>query len=221
MGKRRKVLPYYTMEVKHEKHEVEIFIFGDIASGENKTAGSYSSNDLVKELAGVPDHYSVTVHINTPGGEVKEALAIYNVLKRRQTTTICEGFAASAGSVVFVAGKRRIMETSSLIFIHDVRVGTCGNADEIEKLAKDSRKVTESVISAYVEAGVTLSRDELRKLMKNETWITPEEAIKNGFATSITADTQKEAYNNSAVRYIKNHISENKPRKGRGFFGFK
>ena len=64
-----------------------------------------SSYGLVKQLKEIPEDAAITVHINSNGGEVKEGLGIYNALKGRNVTTVCEGFAASAASVVFCAGQ--------------------------------------------------------------------------------------------------------------------
>lgn len=198
---------YYTMAYEPGDATAEIYIFGDITSWEwlDSDVSSYS---LVKQIRDLPESVSITVHINSNGGEVKEGLGIYNALKGRNVTTICDGFAASAASVIFCAGKTRIMQPASLLFIHQALVATVGNADELEKEAQDLRKITESVTNAYKEAGVTLDDDKLMELMKAETWLTPDEAITYGFATMISGEEDDGEVKNDAMRSIMSLIEQ-------------
>ncbi len=183
---------YYCMEKNDGTDEVHIYIFGDITSGsgwfyEESDVSSYS---LAKEIEAIPEGCRITVHINSYGGEVKEALGIYNVLKGRDVTTICEGFAASAASVIFCAGKERIMKPASLLFIHQAWTQITGNADKMEKTAADLRIITAATEAAYREAGVSVSDEELSAMMKEETWIKPDSAVAYGFATSVAEKTE-------------------------------
>lgn len=193
---------YYTMEYKPETNSADIYIFGSITSWPWESLGEKSSYGIVKELAEIPSDAEITVHINSNGGEVKEGLGIYNVLKTRNVTTICDGFAASAASVVFCAGKKRIMNPASLLFIHQASMLAIGNADDLEKDAMDLRTITESVKQAYFEAGVTLSDEELTGMLKDETWLTSEAALEHGFATQIAEVEDDGAVRNDAMQSI-------------------
>ncbi len=194
---------YYTLEYRPEEKTADIYIFGDIVSWAFEDLGEMSSYSLVKQVKDIPEDANITVHINSNGGEVKEGLGIYNALKDRNVTTICEGFAASAASVVFCAGTTRIMQPASLLFVHQALMATIGNADELEKDAQDLRKITESVVNAYKEAGVNLSDDEIMELLKAESWLTPNEALEYGFATQISDEEPEDgAYKNSAMTSI-------------------
>lgn len=194
---------YYTLEYRPEEKAADIYIFGAITSWAWEEFGEMSSYGLVKQLKEIPEDAAITVHINSNGGEVKEGLGIYNALKGRNVTTVCEGFAASAASVVFCAGKTRIMQPASLLFIHQALMATIGNADELEKDAQDLRKITESVVNAYKEAGVNLEDNEIMHLLKAETWILPDEALDMGFATQISDEEPEEgAYTNDAMQSI-------------------
>lgn len=124
------------------------------------------------------------MHINSYGGEVAEGLAIYNTLKNSdmKVTTICDGFACSAASVIFMAGDERIINEASLLMIHNAWTYANGNATELRKAAEDLDKITQASVNAYVSQAV-ISEDEIKKLMDNETWITAQEAVEYGFAT--------------------------------------
>lgn len=184
-------MPYFSIAEHPKEQSADIYIFGNIAQRRGGLAGLFqassdqSSYDLANQIADIPEDWAITVHINSNGGELKEGLGIYNVLKSRNVTTICEGFAASAGSVIFCAGKTRIMQPASLLFIHQAQMSADGNADDFQKAADDLRIVTSAAVEAYKEAGITIDGDELDAMLKAETWITPEEAVAMGFATQI------------------------------------
>lgn len=205
----KKMIPYFSL-VKNEEHKkADIIVFGDIVSKgliwwDELFPADVNSYDLVAQLNDIPEDYDITVHINSNGGEVKEGLAIYNALKTRNVTTICEGFAASAASLIFMAGKRRVMNTASLLFIHQAIVSASGNPDELEKVASDLRTITEAAANAYKEGGVTVSDEELTEMLKDETWIKAEDALKMGFATEIAEAEEEEdgVYTNNAMKSI-------------------
>lgn len=201
-------MPYFTM--KATDTTADIYIFGDIAADGWKWAESdFSSFDLASQIKALPQDVQITVHINSNGGDLKEGLGIYNVLKGRNVTTICEGFAASSASVIFCAGKTRIMNAASLLFIHNASMLMAGTADEMEKAAEDLRTITESAKAAYREAGVNISDEELSALMDNETWITPENAVAMGFATEI-ATSKDGAIKNDAMQSIMSAVTAKK-----------
>ena len=201
--------PYFSLVQDEAERTADIYIFGNIAqrrgglSGLLQADSDQSSYNLANQVAAIPEDYAITVHINSNGGEVKEGLGIYNVLKSRNVTTICEGFAASAASVIFCAGKTRIMQPASLLFIHTAQMEARGSADDFDKAAEDLRIVTSAAVEAYKEAGVTVDGDQLDAMLKAETWITPEEALAYGFATQIAEPEDEEGVIvNDAMRSI-------------------
>lgn len=201
---------------------VDAYIFGDIASNRGGLAGllqassDQSSYDLATQLSDLPAEIPVTVHINSNGGEVKEGLAIYNVLKERgNVTTICEGFAASAASIIFCGGSTRIMQPASLLFIHQASMTAEGNSDDFEKAAEDLKIITAAAVNAYKEAGVNVSDEELSAMLKAETWILPEDAVRMGFATKVSDEEENEKVpKNDAVRSFMAMVSA--PKKAIG-----
>lgn len=173
---------YYALESSGS--EADLYIFGDITSFPwmEKDKDAYGIVKELQELA--VDH--VNVHINSYGGEVAEGLAIYNVLKNSsaKVTTYCDGFACSAASVIFMAGDERIMNSASLLMIHNAWSRASGNADDFRKQAEDLDKITQASINAYMSR-VKITEDELKEKMDKETWLTAQEALSDGFATQI------------------------------------
>lgn len=169
---------------KVNEETTELYIFGDIISlawYENDV----SAYDFAKELSEI-DTANLNVRINSYGGSVSEGLAIHNLLKsfKGNVTTVCDGFACSIASVIFMAGKKRVMNKGSLLMIHNAWTYAYGNAKDLRKQADDLEKITEPSIQIYLDSS-NLSRDEIVSMMDDETWITSDEAIKYGFATEI------------------------------------
>lgn len=164
-----------------------LYIYGDITSikcFENDVC----VYDLAKEIGDL-DGKALTVRINSYGGEVAEGLAIYNLLKsyEGEVTTICDGFACSAASVVFMAGTKRIMPRSSLLMIHNAWTWASGDADDLRKAADDLEKITQPSVEIYTSVS-NLDADEIKAMMDAETWIDADEALDFDFATEISEE---------------------------------
>ena len=207
-------IPYFSMLKNEERKAVDIMVFGDIVSKgwagwDDYFPADVNSYDLVTRLNEIPDDYDVTVHINSNGGSVKEGLAIYNALKVRNVTTICEGFAASAASVVFMGGRRRVMNAASLLFIHQAQTGAEGSPEDLEKAAADLRTITEGAAAAYKEAGVSCTDDKLMEMLRNETWLKAGQALELGFATEVAEETEEPGiYTNSAMAAVAKAVAQ-------------
>ncbi|MEG1166332.1 MAG: Clp protease ClpP, partial [Oscillospiraceae bacterium] len=160
-----------------------------------------SSYTLAKEIAGL-DVEQINVFINSYGGEVAEGLAIYNALRRHKAKikTVCDGFACSAASVVFMAGDERVMNSASLLMIHNAWTYADGNAEQLRKAANDVEIITQASVSIYMEH-VGISEERLKELMDNESWLLPGDALDMGFATSVISESVKGA-NQSARKAI-------------------
>lgn len=195
---------YYALEKSGD--DADLYIFGNITSypWKEKDKDAYG---VVKELRDT-EAKNINVHINSYGGEVAEGLAIYNTLKNHSAhvTTICDGFACSAASVIFMAGDKRIMNEASLLMIHNAWTYASGNADDLRKEAEDLDKITEASINAYMSR-VSISEEDLKKKMDDETWITAEEAVADGFATGIMEDDDEGA-KQSAMKSIRERLIE-------------
>ena len=128
----------------------------------------------------------VTVWINSPGGNVFAAAEIYTMLcdhKGRITVKI-DAIAASAASVIAMAGDAVLMSPVSMIMVHDPMTIAMGNARDMEKAITTLNEVKESIINAYVKK-TGMSRNRVSKLMENETWMNARKAVELGFADAI------------------------------------
>jgi len=179
----------------------DLYIYGDITSFP-WYEDDVSSFTLSKELEAL-EVENINCYINSYGGEVAEGLAIYNQLKRHaaKVTTICDGFACSAASVIFMAGDERIMNSASLLMIHNAWSYANGNAEELRKQADDLEVITQASINAYMQS-VTITEAELKTLMDAESWILPADALAMGFATTIADEPE----NNQASQSVKNQM---------------
>lgn len=189
---------YFSLE--KTKQTANIYLYGDITSWPWHE-GDVSSANLSKQLEELGDVNEINVYINSYGGEVAEGLAIYNALKRHKAKvrTICDGFACSIASVIFMAGDERVMNEASLLMIHNAWTFAEGNAAALRKQADDLEKITQASVEAY-KAHSSLEEEEIKALMDAETWITPEEAISYGFATSSEKTEKAKASQNALHR---------------------
>lgn len=189
---------YFALE--KTKQTATITIYGDITSWP-WLEGDVSAANLSKQLDELDDVNEINVYINSYGGEVAEGLAIYNALRRHKAKvrTICDGFACSIASVIFMAGDERIMNESSLLMIHNAWTYAAGNAAELRKQAEDLEKITQASVEAY-KAHSSLKEDEIKALMDAETWILPSEAIEYGFATSVEKTEKANTSQNAKAR---------------------
>lgn len=203
---------YYSLFVNEETKNATIGIYGDITSFAIYDS-DVSSYNLSKQLEELEDVERIDVFINSYGGEVAEGIAIYNALKRHSAkiVTHCNGFACSIASVIFAAGDERIMNESSILMIHDPFTYTSGNANELRKQAETLDKLANLSVQVY-QKNSSLSEDEIKEMMKEETWILPEEALSYGFATSIEnpGEEATQKVNQSAKNAVFNFFKENK-----------
>lgn len=198
---------YYSLETSGK--EADLYIFGEIKSWpwNEKDKDAYG---IVKELQEL-EAETINVHINSYGGEVAEGLAIYNVLKNSsaKVKTYCDGFACSAASVVFMAGEERIMNSASLLMIHNAWTWGHGNANDFRKQADDLEKISQASVNAYMNR-VSITEQEVKDLMDAETWLTAEESVEKGFATKILEE-KKEGIGQSAMKLIRQKILSAQP----------
>ena len=129
---------------------------------------------------------NITVWINSPGGDCVAAAQIYNMLANyKGTVTIrIDGIAASAASVIAMAGTKVIMSPVSMMMIHNPMTIAFGDSANMQKAIAMLDEVKESIINAY-EIKTGLSRTKLSHLMDAETWMNANMAVELGFADEI------------------------------------
>lgn len=129
------------------------------------------------------DDKDVTIFLNSPGGNVIEGLEIYNLLRAsgRNITTVLTGMAASMGSIIFLAGDRRIAMTGSLYMVHKPSGLVWGDADEMRKEIEVLDKMQDSAEAIYRErTGI----ENFNEYMNNETWFDVKEMKELGITNS-------------------------------------
>lgn len=173
--------------------EGELLLYGEIMDERPWWDWDGSSNvttpkEFLEDLKQLDGKSKIIVRINSVGGDVFAAHAIYTQLKTRTATkeVIVDGLAASAATIVAMAGDTVKMPANAMLMIHNpsVVVWDSFTAEDLEKLADSLNAVKESIIEAYV-AKTKLDRKELSKMMDKETWLTGREAKEKGFADEI------------------------------------
>lgn len=167
----------------------ELLLYNEIASqtwyGDEVTPKQFA--DDLKAVGGKP----LTLRINSPGGDVFAAQAIYNQLKAYSgnITAYIDGMAASAATIITCAADRVVMPDNAIFMIHNPLVGCLGylNEQDLESMAKQLKQVKQTIVNAYLKK-CSIGESKLNKLMDNETWMTAEEALSYGFVDSITDD---------------------------------
>ena len=134
----------------------------------------------------------ITVWINSPGGDCVAAAQIYNMLMDYpgNVTVKIDGIAASAASVIAMAGTTVLMSPVSMMMIHNPMTGAFGDSAEMQKAIEMLASVKDSIINAY-EIKTNRSRAKLSHLMDAETWMNAKKAVELGFADSILEDEKK------------------------------
>lgn len=158
-----------------------------------------------ENLAGLTAADTVRLYINSWGGDVKEALGIYNALRRcpARVEAYIDGYAASAASIIAMAADKIIMPHNTCMMIHNAAWTAYGNPTELRKSADDLEIINTAAISSYTaRAGDKLPESELRQMLDAETWLSADDCIKYGLADEYgdtDADTAQMAQTYAAV----------------------
>jgi ATP-dependent Clp protease, protease subunit len=129
---------------------------------------------------------SITIRIDSPGGDPFAASAMLNLLKSqgKPVTVIIDGLAASAASLLAMAGNEILMGSGSMFMVHNPWTIGMGNSTDFRKLADDLDAIGATMRDVYV-ARTGLKADELQAMMDAETWLSPQESIDKGFANGM------------------------------------
>lgn len=128
----------------------------------------------------------ITVWINSPGGDCIAAAQIYNMLLeyKGNVTVKIDGIAASAASVIAMAGTKVMMSPVSMLMIHNPMTMAAGDTSEMEKAIAMLSEIKESIVNAY-ELKTGMSRAKIARLMDAETWMDARKAVELGFADEM------------------------------------
>ena len=176
-------MKWYKIENKADKAEIWIYemIGEDFWSG-----GGVTAKNFQKELSAIKAS-QIDLHINSPGGEVFDGIAIYNLIKQHPATvtTYIDGLAASIASVIALAGDQIFMAENALMMIHNPYGMVMGAAEDMRKMAERLDIVRDSISKAYISR-TDKPEDEINALMDAETWMTADDALELGFIDDIT-----------------------------------
>ena len=171
----------------------ELHIDGEITSEDGGwwgASGQIVARRFRQQLARCGD---VTVFINSPGGDVFAGAEIYTALREHKgkVTVKISGIAASAASVIAMAGDEVLMSPVAYMMIHDPWTYAMGNARDMEHQAQVLREIGEGLIAAYTTK-TGKSRDEIADMLAAETYMNAEQAVREGFADGILYEEAQE-----------------------------
>lgn len=168
-----------------EDEPAEIYVYDEISYW------GITAQDFVKDLMGI-DKDRIVLHMNTPGGDVFDGIAIYNALRQHkaQVTVYVDSLAASIGSVIAMAGDKVVMAKYSTMMIHDAMGAVFGNANDMNEMAALLDKTSQNLAQVYADR-IGVDPDEIRKVMKAETWFSAEEAVEFGLADEVAQDDNR------------------------------
>lgn len=129
---------------------------------------------------------TITVNVNSPGGSVFDAVAIYNALTRHPGRVVVniDGMALSSALIVSMAGDQIRMAANAMIMLHDPTINITGTSEELQAEAGLLTKTREMIVATFA-VRTKLTAERVRELMADETWFSAEEAVANGFADEI------------------------------------
>lgn len=150
----------------------------------------------------------VVIWINSPGGDCVAASQIYSMLMdyKGKVTVKIDGIAASAASVIAMAGTEVLMAPTALMMIHNPATMAFGDHSEMKKAIKMLDEVKESIINAY-EIKTGMDRVKLSQLMDSETWMNAKKAIEMGFADGILTDEKKVQTEESSFAFSQKQVN--------------
>lgn len=172
---------WFTVRAEAEAKAVQVSIRGIIGEW------GLSDREFIRDVEAAGDDIElIEVTINSRGGEVDHGLAIYNYLKSHSAAVSVriDGIAASAASMIALAGDEIIMPENTLMMVHNPWTFAAGNAKQLRKTAEDLEKFEKSLLATYM-ARTNKSEEEIYTLLDEETWLTAAEAVELGFADKV------------------------------------
>lgn len=168
----------------------EIYLYGHVVGSRNpwfdELKVSYICPENVRDALKEHDGEDVTVYMNTPGGDVYAGISIRHMLERHngEVHAVIDGIGASAGSLILMGADRISMHNDSTFMLHFPWTLAAGNSDDMRDVAERLETLNTLMMNAYKER-FTGTDDMLRELLKNESELTAEDALKYGFCDEL------------------------------------
>lgn len=174
-----------------------LYVYGEIGDW------GVSAAQVAADIEALGAIEKLTVRVSSYGGDAMQGVAIHNLLRSLpyEVEVVIDGIAASAASVIAVAGQRVLMPSTALMMIHDPWSLAAGNAEDMRRQAAALEKVKQALAAAYLAKAPDIDPERLDALLSEETWLTAEEAVELGLADEIVEpDADREAPASAAAR---------------------
>jgi ATP-dependent Clp protease protease subunit len=168
----------------------EIYIYDTI--GQDWFGGGITAGSVIEALDKLGGKRA-TVRINSPGGVADEGIAIYNALKRYEggVDTVVDALAASAASVIALAGESRTTATGARWMIHRAMTVAVGNVNDMQKAASTLETYDKSLVEIYAQY-MDKSESEIMDMLTAETWFRADESVEMGLSTKAYGESDAE-----------------------------
>lgn len=192
-------------EVKNQTEDsAEIYIIGQIKTEKSWWDDEEVNNEsclreFIKTLQDLKDVKNLVIHINSPGGVLFAGVAMYNLLKKHlaHKKIYVDGSAASAASIIALAGDEVIIPKNAFIMIHKPMVGVVGNAIDLQKAIDMLDSIEVGMLSIYEENLINAEdKDAIKQMVQDETWLNGEEAAKYFKNVKVTDEVDIAACSN-------------------------
>lgn len=162
--------------------------------GEEWDGSGIHAGIIDEVLNEIGENERVTIRINSPGGVADEGIAIYNRLKRHKggVDTVVDSLAASAASIIALAGETRTVLTGGRFMIHRAMGGAIGNAQEMRKLAEILEVYDSALADIYAEHVTGFDKASILDMMTEESWFDASASLELGLATALDPQQAKE-----------------------------
>ena len=215
------ILKPYNIVTNEDDNSATINMYGEVVAkhpvdwwtGEKLSGNYIALDDFLQDLDELKGKDSITVHINSVGGDFFAGLSIYNRLRTlgAEITTINDSLAASAGSIIFMAGDsgKRKVHAASTLMVHGVMGFLYGyyNVADLRDTIAALKAHDKTLVAAYMEA-TGLSEETIRAAISKDTYMTGQEAVDAGWADEVIS-TEGEGLVNMALTPNKSHLMVN------------
>lgn len=176
---------------------LEMYIYDYIQSGyydwwtDEYIESETSANYFKEELAKYPDAKFINLYVNSNGGDIMEAMAIRNQLKRHSAykTGYVDGFACSAASFILTGCDKVVMYSNTMQMLHNMWTYALGNYKELRKAADDLEQISIGNRQAYLEkSNGKMTEEQIIEILDNESWLTAQQCLELGLADEIVAE---------------------------------
>ena len=179
-------------------NDANLDLYGEVVSdrprdwdGNPVQDGYIVASELLADLDALATKDNITIHINSVGGDLYAGVAIYNRLKElpANITTINDGLAASAASLIFQAGDTRKVNAGSNLMVHQAMGFLYGyyQVPDLNQVTKQLRAANNTAVAIYAEAS-SRDKDAIKRMVDAETWLTGQEAVDAGLADEVITD---------------------------------